>query len=131
MPIRLDQLGNVLDSVEDDKQIAWYNNSRSMVLAISRQPGTNTVEVVENVRKVIPELQASLPPAIKMEIMFDASESIRNSIRDVEFTLLVTIALVVMVIFLFLRSDRDASFRVGSGPVDCRYAFAAMYSCCG
>ena len=67
MPVRLEQLGNVVDRVEDDKQIAWYNGSRAIILAVSRQPGTNTVEVVDNVRKVLPELQASLPPAVKFE----------------------------------------------------------------
>src|SRR5262249_2387240 len=93
----------------------------------SRQPGTNTVEVVENVRAILPELQATLPPAIRMQIAFDASQSIRQSIRDVEFTLMLTVALVVMVIFLFLR-NLTATFIPGSAVIlSIIGTFAAMY----
>jgi len=127
VPIRLEQLGNVLDSVEDDKQIAWFNGVRGMVLAVSRQPGTNTVEVVQNVRKVLPELQAALPPAVQMVIAFDASESVKQSIHDVEFTLMLTVALVVLVIFLFLR-NLTATFIPGSAVIlSIVGTFAAMY----
>ena len=126
-PIRLEQLGNVIDSVQDNRAIAWYNGTRGMVLAISRQPGTNTVEVVDNIRKILPELQAALPPTIQLIVAFDASESIRGSIRDVEFTLLLTIALVVMVIFLFLR-NLTATLIPGSAVIlSIVGTFAAMY----
>jgi HAE1 family hydrophobic/amphiphilic exporter-1 len=126
-PVRLDQLANVLDTVEDDKTIAWANGSQCMFLAISRQPGTNTVEVAANVRKILPELQASLPPAIQMSIMYDASESISSSIFDVEFTLLLTVALVVMVILLFLR-NLTATLIPGSAVLlSIIGTFAAMY----
>ena len=94
MPIRLEQLGRVIYGVETDKQIAWFNGTRGIILAISRQPGTNTVEVVDNIRKILPELQAALPPAIELVVAFDASQSIRGSIHDVEFTLVLTVCLV-------------------------------------
>src|SRR3989475_5702391 len=98
-----------------------------MILAISRQPGTNTVEVVDNIRKVLPELEAALPPAIGLVVAFDASQSIRGSIHDVEFTLILTIALVVMVIFLFLRNV-SATLIPGSAVVlSIIGTFAVMY----
>jgi HAE1 family hydrophobic/amphiphilic exporter-1 len=102
--LRLEELANVIDSVEDNKTIAWNNGTRSIILAISRQPGTNTVEIVDNVQKIIPELKAALPPAVEFDLLYDGSETVRGSIEDVEFTLVLTIALVVMVIFLFLRN---------------------------
>ena len=126
-PIRLEQLGNIVDSVEDDKAIAWFNGMRGMVLAISRQPGTNTVEVVDNINKILPELRAALPPTIQLVTAFDASESIRGSIHDVEFTLILTIALVVTVIFLFLR-NLTATLIPGSAVIlSIVGTFAAMY----
>src|SRR6185295_15083906 len=98
--LRLEKIANVIDSVEDNKTIAWNNGTRSIILAVSRQPGTNTVEIVNNVRKIMPELRAALPPAVQFDLLYDGSESVRGSIADVEFTLILTIALVVMVIFL-------------------------------
>ena len=103
-PVRLEQLGNVIDSVENDKVIGWFNNTRAVILAIQRQPGTNTVEVVDSIKALLPQFRREIPPAVNLAIAFDASESIRGSIHDVEFTLLLTICLVVMVIFLFLRN---------------------------
>ena len=103
-PVRLEQLANVVDSVDNDKLIAWDNGVRGVILAIQRQPGTNTVEVVDNIRRLLPVLRREIPPAVTLRIAFDASESIRNSIHDVEFTLLLTVCVVVMVIFLFLRN---------------------------
>ncbi len=127
VPLRLEQLANVVDSVEDDKTIAWFNGSRGMILAISRQPGTNTVEIVDRIRALLPELQAVLPPSIELVVAFDASESIRGSIHDVEYTLVLTIALVVMVIFLFLR-NLSATLIPGSAVVlSIVGTFAAMY----
>src|SRR5437016_8795918 len=104
VPLRLEELANVIDSVEDNKTVAWNNGARGLFLAVSRQPGTNTVQIADDVRKLLPELQAALPPSVKLLLLYDASNGIRGSIRDVEFTLMLTIALVVMVIFLFLRT---------------------------
>jgi len=125
--LRLEELANVIDSVEDNKTIAWNNGTRSIILALSRQPGTNTVEIVDNVKKILPELQAALPPAVEFDLLYDASVSVRGSIEDVEFTLVLTIALVVMVIFLFLR-NLSATLIPGSAVVlSIIGTFAVMY----
>jgi HAE1 family hydrophobic/amphiphilic exporter-1 len=126
-PVRLEQVATVLDNVEDNKSIAWHNGVRGMILAVSRQPGTNTVQVVDNINKLLPELRSELPPTIKLEVAFDASESIRGSIRDVEFTLMLTVCLVVMVIFLFLR-NLSATLIPGSAVLlSIIGTFAVMY----
>jgi hydrophobic/amphiphilic exporter-1 (mainly G- bacteria), HAE1 family len=126
VPLRLEELANVIDGVEA-RSIAWQNGTRGIILAISRQPGTNTVQIVDNIRKVLPELQASLPPSIQLLVMFDASQSVRASIHDVEFTLALTICLVIMVIFLFLR-NLSATLIPGSAVVlSIIGTFAAMY----
>jgi hydrophobic/amphiphilic exporter-1 (mainly G- bacteria), HAE1 family len=127
VPLRLEELANVIDSVEDNKTVAWNNGTRGIVLAVSRQPGTNTVEIVDNVRSLLPQLQAALPPSVRFELLYDASESVRGSITDVEFTLILTIALVVMVIFLFLRT-LSATVIPGSAVIlSIVGTFAAMY----
>ena len=103
-PVRLEEVGHVLDDVENNKVSAWFNDTRTVILAINRQPGTNTVEVVDNVKKLLPAFRAAIPPSINMQILSDRSTDIRNSIDDVKFTLMLTICLVVLVIFLFLRN---------------------------
>lgn len=107
-PVRLTELGLILDSVENNKVAAWYCTSNSMqraiVLAVQRQPGKNTVEVADHVRKLLAKLNASLPAAVTMEVLIDASGSINASFEDVKFTLLLTLVLVVLVIFIFLRN---------------------------
>jgi HAE1 family hydrophobic/amphiphilic exporter-1 len=105
-PVRLGDLGKVFDSVENDKVASWLRDTRAIVLAVQRQPGTNTIEVVEGVRKLLPSFQQQLPKSLDMEVLFDRSLSIQESVNDVKFTLLLTTALVVMVIFLFLRNVR-------------------------
>src|SRR5437870_6105512 len=127
VPLRLEELANVIDTVEDNKTIAWNNGTRGIILAISRQPGTNTVQIVDDIRKLLPELQAALPPAIELLVLFDASESVRGSIRDVEFTLILTIALVVMVIFLFLRNVSATLIPGAAVPLSVVGTFAVMY----
>ena len=103
-PVRLAELGVVLDSVENNKVASWYNDARSITLVVQRQPGTNTVDVVDSIRRLLPSFREQLPPAVKLEVVYDRSESIRESVNDVKFTLVLTVALVVMVIFLFLRN---------------------------
>jgi len=127
MPIRLAQLGRVIDGVEDDKAIAWFKGVRGMILAIQRQPGTNTVEVVNNIKALLPQFRSEIPPAVKLDIAFDASESIRGSIHDVEFTLLLTVCLVVMVIFIFLRNLSATLIPGAAVPLSIIGTFAAMY----
>jgi len=103
-PVRLKQLGNVLDSVQNDKMSAWYNGSRAVVLAVLRQPGANTVEVVDNIKKLLPQFRQELPASVKLDVAIDRSYNIRQSVHDVESTLFIAICLVVLVIFLFLRN---------------------------
>ena len=103
-PVQLGELGQVTDSVENDKVASWYNGTRSIVLAVQRQPGTNTVEVVQAIKKILPTFRTQIPAAVNMEILFDRSQPIRESVDDVQFTLVLTICLVVLVIFLFLRN---------------------------
>ena len=102
-PVRLEDLGRVVDSVENDKTAAWYGNTRAIFLAIQRQPGTNTVAVVNRIKALLPGLKEQLPTSVRLEIFHDMSEPIRESVRDVQLTLGIAIALVMMVIFLFLR----------------------------
>jgi HAE1 family hydrophobic/amphiphilic exporter-1 len=103
-PVRLSELGLVLDSVQTTKSIFWINGEQSMVLAIQKQPGTNTIAVVDAIKAVLPSLSQSIPAGIVIKADFDASTNIRDSIADVKFTLLITIALVIFVIFVFLRN---------------------------
>jgi HAE1 family hydrophobic/amphiphilic exporter-1 len=103
-PVRLQNLGRVIDSVENDKVASWYNNTRAVVLAIQRQPGTNTVQVVDSIRELLPTFRAQVPASISIDVLYDRSASIRESFNDVKFTLFLAICLVVMVIFLFLRN---------------------------
>jgi HAE1 family hydrophobic/amphiphilic exporter-1 len=126
-PIRLEQLGNVIDSVENDKVAAWFNNKPGVMLAISRQPGTNTVEVADEITKLLPEFRREIPPSIQLETAADTSTSIRNSIHDVEFTLVLTVCIVVMVIFLFLRNVSATLIPGAAVPFSIIGTFAVMY----
>lgn len=103
-PVRMQDIAQCIDSVENDKLAGWLNDKRAILLAVQRQPGTNTVQVVENIRKILPDLQSKLPSSCQVEILYDLSSTVRDSVRDVEITLLVTVVLVVFVIFLFLRN---------------------------
>jgi HAE1 family hydrophobic/amphiphilic exporter-1 len=103
-PVRLGDLGHAADGVENDNIASWFNGTRSIGLAVQRQPGTNAVEVVDAVKALLPAFQAQMPASVKLEVLIDRAQSIRESVADVKFTLLLTIALVVMVIFLFLRN---------------------------
>ncbi len=103
-PVRLGDLGRVIDSVENDKVAAWFMDQRAFIVAIQRQPGTNTVEVVRAIRELLPTFEAQLPASVSMHVLYDRSETIRASVNDVKFTLVLALGLVVMVIFLFLRN---------------------------
>ncbi|HEX5071949.1 MAG TPA: efflux RND transporter permease subunit [Gemmatimonadaceae bacterium] len=102
--VRLDMLGRVLDDIENNKSASWYNGARSVILAVQRQPGTNTVAVAERVKAEMDRLRSQVPTGIQVHTLFDRSQGIKESVQDVKFTLLLTLALVVMVIFLFLRN---------------------------
>ena len=103
-PVHLEQLANVYNGVQDEYSKSWFNNERAVVLAIQKQPGTNTVEIANAIHQMMPRLKQQIPTAISVTTLYDRSVSIRSSVNDVKFTLLLTIALVVMVIFLFLRN---------------------------
>ena len=125
-PVRLQELGHVLDSVQNDKVAAWYNNTRAVVLAVQRQPGANTVAVVDSIRKLLPQFSEQVPASVKLEVLFDRSQSIRSSVSDVEHTLLLTVALVVMVIFIFLRNISATIIPSLALPMSIIGTFAAM-----
>jgi HAE1 family hydrophobic/amphiphilic exporter-1 len=126
-PVRLDELGRVIDSVENDKVANWYNNTRSIVLAIQRQPGTNTVEVVDSIKRLLPTFRAQIPASVYLDVLYDRSVSIRQSVNDVKFTLLLAVFLVVMVIFLFLRNLSATVIPSLALPASIVFTFAAMY----
>jgi len=126
-PVRLQELGKVLDSVENDKVASWYRDTRAIILAVQRQPGTNTVEVVDSIKKLIPTFREQMPASVTLDILFDRSISIRNSVEDVRFTLFLTVCLVVMVIFLFLRNLSATVIPSLALPMSIVGTFAVMY----
>jgi len=126
-PVRLEDVATVADGVENDQIAAWYNGQRSIILAIQRQPDANTVSVVDSVRRLIPVFEAELPAAAKLTVLSDKSISIRNSVDDVQFTLLLTAVLVVLVIFLFLRNVTATIIPALALPVSVIGTFAGMY----
>ncbi len=126
-PVRLQELGRVIDGVQTDKVASWFNDDRAVVLAIQRQPGTNTIEVVDAIRKLLPAFRAQLPAAVNLNVVYDRSVAIRESVHDVQFTLLLTIALVVMVIFLFLRNLSATIIPSLAVPISIIGTFAVMY----
>ncbi len=126
-PVRLEQLANVIDSVDNPRLRGWFDDKRAVILAVQKQPGTNTVEVVNGIKALLPEFMAAIPPTVHLEIAFDASRSIRASIRDVEFTLVLTICVVVLVIFLFLRNFRATLIPGAAVPFSIIGTFAVMY----
>jgi HAE1 family hydrophobic/amphiphilic exporter-1 len=126
-PVRLDEIANVYDGVENDKQMSWFNGARTIYLAINRQPGANTVEVVDAIRTLIPQIQSQLPASLSLVIRQDRSQSIRASIHDIKLTLGLTVVLVVLVIFLFLRNISATIIPSLALPASIIGTFAAMH----
>jgi HAE1 family hydrophobic/amphiphilic exporter-1 len=126
-PVRLEQLGRVIDSVENDKVAGYFNDSRAVVLAVQRQPGTNTVEVVDSIKKLLPTFHAQMPASVELNILYDRSETIRASVQDVKFTLFLTICLVILVIFLFLRNLSATVIPSLALPMSIVGTFSVMY----
>ena len=130
-PVRLEELGNVKDGVEDDKTASWFyrreGNERAVILAIQRQPGTNTMEVTNGIKELLPQFRTELPPSVKMDILYDRSETIKESYHDVQFTMILTLGLIVMVIFLFLRNLSATVIPSLSLPFSIIGTFAVMY----
>jgi HAE1 family hydrophobic/amphiphilic exporter-1 len=125
-PVRLEDVADVKDSVTADKSMFWVNGKLAMIVAVQKQPGTNTVEVVEGVKRLLPNLQKNMPAGISLHVEFDASQNIRQSIHDVKFTLLLTIALVILVIFVFLRNVSATVIPSLAVPLSLLGTFAAM-----
>ncbi len=128
-PVRLNDIGKVFDSVENDKVASWYRDTRAIVLAIQRQPGTNTIAVVDAVKKLLPDFREQIPDSVRMDILYDRSESIRASVDDVKFSLVLTTILVVLVIFLFLRNIMATIIPALALVLSVVGSFAAMYLC--
>jgi HAE1 family hydrophobic/amphiphilic exporter-1 len=126
-PVRLEALGQVIDSVQNNKVATWYNGVNSMVLAIQRQPGTNTIEVVDNIQRLLPTFRKEIPQSIYLSTLYDASISIRDSVDDVKFTLYLTLCLVVLVIFLFLRNISATIIPSLALPMSIVGTFSVMY----
>ncbi|HVO43550.1 MAG TPA: efflux RND transporter permease subunit [Aggregatilineales bacterium] len=131
-PVRLADVGTVRDGVENDKTATWYfdkefGQRRAIMLAIQRQPGTNTVEVVDNIRQLLPSFKEQMPPSVRLNILYDRSVSIRDSITDVKFTLFLALILVIMVIFLFLRNLSATTIPSLALPLSLIGTFAVMY----
>jgi HAE1 family hydrophobic/amphiphilic exporter-1 len=130
-PVRLEQLGTVIDSVEDDKTASWFytklGTQRAIILGVQRQPGTNTIAVTDAVKNLLPTFRSEIPASVKMDILYDRSDTIRESYKDVQFTMLLTLGLVVMVIFLFLRNVSATVIPALALPFSIIGTFAIMY----
>jgi HAE1 family hydrophobic/amphiphilic exporter-1 len=126
-PVRLEDLGRVIDSVANDKIASWYLEDRAIVLAIQRQPGTNTIEVVDAINRLLPTLREQIPAAVSIVTLYDRSVTIRESVNDVQFTLLLALGLVVMVIFLFLRNISATVIPSLALPMSIVGTFSVMY----
>jgi HAE1 family hydrophobic/amphiphilic exporter-1 len=126
-PVRLSQVGQVSDSVENNKVASWYNNQRGIVLAIQKQPGTNTVKVVDSIKALLPKFKEQMPASVSVDILYDRSVSIRNSVDDVRFTLFLALMLVVLVIFLFLRNFSATLIPSLALPMSIVGTFVIMY----
>ena len=126
-PVRLEQVASVIDSVENNRVASWFNGRRSITMAVQRQPGTNTVAVVDAIRALMPQFRQQLPASVNLDVLNDRSISIRSSVNDVQFALLLAMGLVVMVIFLFLRNVRATIIPTLALPTSIVGTFAAMY----
>jgi hydrophobe/amphiphile efflux-1 (HAE1) family protein len=126
-PVRIRDVGKAVSAPENDLIAGWYNNQRAVILAIQRQPGANVIDTVNQVKAMMPVLQASIPPAVKVSIISDRTDTIRASISDVQFTLVLTVALVVMVIFVFLRNFWATVIPAVTVPLSLIGTFAVLY----
>jgi HAE1 family hydrophobic/amphiphilic exporter-1 len=128
-PVRLGELGRVIDSVQNDKVAAWFNDKRAIVLAVLRQPGTNTIDVVQSIKDILPGFRADLPASVNLDILYDRSVPIKESYRDVQITLILALGLVITVIFIFLRNLSATIIPSLALPMSIIGTFAVMYLC--
>ncbi len=125
--IKLSEVATVIDDVENIRQAAWMNTSPAVLLNIQRQPGANIIEVVDRIKEMLPQLQESLPAAIKLDVLTDRTQTIRASIKSVEHELLLTVGLVIFVIFVFLHSFRATIIPSAAVPLSIIGTFGVMY----
>ena len=132
-PVRLEELGRIVDGVEDDRTASWFCDEagcrRSIVLGIQRQPGTNTIAVTDGIKKLMPQFKNDLPPSVEMKVFYDRSDTIRESYKDVQFTMLLTLILIVGVIYIFLRNFSATVIPSLALPFSIVGTFAVMYLC--
>ncbi len=126
-PVHLDEIGRITDDVQNNKTASWFNGSRSIVLAVQRQPGTNTVDVANRVKQALDKIGAEIPPTVQMSILYDRSQTIKASVDDVTFTLELTLFLVVAVIFVFLRNWSATIIPSLALPMSIIGTFSVMY----
>jgi HAE1 family hydrophobic/amphiphilic exporter-1 len=126
-PVRIRDVGHAISAAENDLIAGWYNKDRAIILAVQRQPGANVIETVDRIKAMLPVLQASIPADIKISVISDRTETIRASVADVQFTLVLTVALVVMVIFLFLRNFWATVIPAITVPLSLIGTFAVLY----
>ena len=126
-PVLLSDVAQVIDDVENVKQAAWMNNSPAVIINIQRQPGFNVIQVVDGIKKMLPQLESSLPASVQVSILTDRTTTIRASVKDVQFELMLAVALVVMVMFLFLRTLAATIIPSIAVPVSLVGTFGVMY----
>jgi hydrophobe/amphiphile efflux-1 (HAE1) family protein len=127
-PVRIRDIGKAIEGPENNLLAGWFNKQRAVILAVQRVPGANVIATVDHVKALLPQLEASLPPAIKVTIVADRTTTIRAAVADVQFTLLLTVALVVMVIFLFLRNLWATVIPAVTVPLSLIGTFAVLYA---
>ena len=126
-PVHISDVAEVADDVENVRQAAWMNETQAVLVNIQRQPGANVIEVADRIKKLLPQLQSTLPSSVQVTVLTDRTTSIRASVRDVQFELMIAVALVVMVIFLFLRTLSATIIPAAAVPLSLIGTFAAMY----
>jgi HAE1 family hydrophobic/amphiphilic exporter-1 len=126
--VRIRDIGKAIDGPENRLVAGWYNNKRAIIVAIQREPGANVIETVERIKSLLPQLQAAIPPAIKINVISDRTQTIRASVADVQFTLMLTVVLVVVVIFQFLRTLRGTLIPAITIPLSLIGTFAVLYA---
>jgi HAE1 family hydrophobic/amphiphilic exporter-1 len=126
-PVRIRDVAKAIDSVQNDKAAGWYNNTPGVILAVMRQPGANTIEVVDGIKKLLPTFTSVMPQDVHLDILYDHSQTIRDSVNDVQYTLLLTVGLVILVIYLFLGNLSATVIPSLALPISIVGTFAAMF----
>jgi len=126
VPVRLSDVATVIDSVQNDKEGGWYDGKPGVILAVLKQPGANTIRVVDSIKELLPSFRANIPGSVHLDVLYDQSQSIRESVKDVQLTLLLTVGLVVLVIFLFLGNLSATLIPSLALPISIVGTFAAM-----